>query len=99
MMAERMLDRYGVADLLGVSAETAYNLMRQMRRIPVTKTGASQRPKYMVTPSEVTRWQQEMMEADCAKKAQPVRKREVSIAYDPELFEPDGRIKRRRPAK
>lgn len=98
-MAEKMLDRHGVAALLGVSPETAYNLMRQMRRIPVTKTGASKRPRYMVTESEITRWQNQcMMNPGGCEPPEPVKKK-PPILYDANLFEPDGRIKRRRSTK
>lgn len=98
-MAEKLLDRNGVAALLGVSPRTAYSLMRQMRRVPVSKTGQSERPRFFVTESEVTRWQRESIQEPASPKQPKSRKRAAPFVPDPNLFEPDGRIKRRRTAK
>ena len=62
-MAERLLAPKDVAKILGVGYEKAVLLMRSMRRINISTNPASCRPRYVVTESELTRWQKEKAKA------------------------------------
>jgi len=95
-MSERLLTKHDVASILGVTPKKAALLMAQMRRINISQNPNSQRPRWVVTPSEVSRWQAEAMQEPQPAPERVQRKPRVDFSYDPNLFEPDGRIKRRR---
>ena len=94
-MIERLLNKHDVADRLQVSPKKAACLMKQMRRINISSNPNSQRPRWVVTESEIDRWKMlSMQEPQLAAVEKPRRK--PTFTYDPNLFEPDGRIKRRK---
>ena len=94
---DRMLSVDDVAKIVGCCRTTAYNMMRKM--------------PHFVPPGSGTRklirvWERDLnaffmanttipaaTKAQCGRKAAPVTRAAV---LDSELFEPDGRIKRRR---
>lgn len=103
-MPERLLYPADVAEILGVTKRVASDLMRTMRCINVSRNPAGPKPRWAVTASEIDRWQQartaipdqrvDIPPAGTRRAHKPPR-----TALDLELFEPDGRIKRRRTGK
>lgn len=97
-MADRLLRKQEVAEILGVSVAKAAELMKEMRCINLSRNPDSLRPRWAVTDSELTRWQKQRAQtpAERMPAAKPRRTNTRKIVYDPRYFEPDGRIKRKR---
>lgn len=99
-MADRLLRKKDVAEVLGVSVPKAAELMKEMRCINLSRDPNSLRPRWAVTESELTRWQKEKAqvpnERAMNRTARGARRKPAQIVYDPRYFEPDGSIKRKR---
>lgn len=94
-MAERLLAPKDVAKILGVGYEKAVLLMR---RINISTNPASCRPRYVVTESELTRWQKEKTKApEILPMSVPMKKTKAHPFDDFSKYRnPDGTIKRER---
>lgn len=99
-MADRLLRKKDVAEVLGVSVPKAAELMKEMRCINLSRNPNSLRPRWAVTESELTRWQKEKAQVPGERRAvqtsKAARRKPAKIVYDPRYFEPDGSIKRKR---
>ena len=104
-MPERLLHPADVAEILGVTKRRASELMRTMRCVNVSRNPACMKPRWAVTAGEIDRWQKARTAIPDQRVDTPparpgrARKAPPRMALDLELFEPDGRIKRRRAAK
>lgn len=84
----KLLSKYEVAEVLGCTPRAAQETMKKMNRVQINAK------QYRVTDAELERWI-----ASCT--VAPVQKpgaahKRPAFRYDPNLFEADGRIKRRR---
>lgn len=97
-MAERLLAPKDVAKILGVGYEKAILLMRSMRRIDISTNPASFRPRYVVTESELNRWQKEKAKAPEILPMSVSTKKAKAHPFDDfsKYRNPDGTIKRER---
>lgn len=97
-MAERLLAPKDVAKILGVGYEKAILLMRSMRRIDISTNPASFRPRYVVTESELNRWQKEKAKAPEMLPMSVSTKKAKAHPFDDfsKYRNPDGTIKRER---
>ena len=97
-MVERLLAPKDVARILGVGYEKAVLLMRSMRRINISTNPASCRPRYVVTESELTRWQKEKTKAPEILPMPVPTKKTKAHPFDEfaKYRNPDGTIKRER---
>ncbi len=85
----RLLSAKDVGDALGVKPATARRYMRDMATVPLP--GGDIR----VEEDELARWINSRRKAPPTDQPKP-KKTRVTRTYDLDLFEPDGRIKRRR---
>jgi len=101
-MAERLLAPKDVAAILGVGYSKAALLMeRYMNRIDISTKPNSPKPRYVVTESELNRWQKEQAKAPALILVSvPKRRAKTSSNIDDfsKYRNPDGTIKRRREA-
>lgn len=84
----KLLSKYEVAEVLGCTPRAAHETMKKMNRVEINAK------QYRVTEEELNRWIASCTVAPAQNQPRP-HKRPV-VKYDPNLFEPDGRIKRRR---
>lgn len=86
----RLLNAVQVGEILGVSENTARQYMRQHMACVMLPGGGIR-----VEEAELERWTNQRRV--CPMDSMPAKaKRPAPRVYDLDLFEPDGRIKRRR---
>lgn len=88
---KKLLNAAQAAELIGVTEETARRYIRQQMTC-IMLPGRDLR----VEESEVERWISSTRKAPTAAQGAPRKKRTPRPVLDPDLFEPDGRIRRRR---
>ena len=95
-MTERLLTKHDVGAMLGVSPKKAAELMKQMRRINISRDPNSQRPRWAVVESEISRWQAGAAQEPETGTAERRRQtRPAKTLYDPALFDENGKIRKR----
>ena len=81
-----------VANYLGISVDSARDVMRQMNCLQM---GDGPRPRYAVTQDEVDRWVSATVAPNTGKGRMRRGRPPKPIVLRGDLFEKDGRIKRR----
>ena len=90
---KKLLSASDVGEILGVSADTARRYMRRSM-VCVMLPGRDLR----VEEAEVERFTAGLRNAPASAQAKPAKKHKPAPIIDLNLFEPDGRIKRRKRA-
>jgi len=84
----KLMSKYEVAEVLGCTPRAAQETMKKMNRVQLNEK------QYRVTEQELQRWIMSCTIAPAQNLPRPHKR--PAVTYDPNLFDENGRIKRRR---